>query len=157
MDNLLLNGIAATPLPLRAIYFPMRKFLSTRYSAWSFNTAMLLVRIGMGLLMIPHGYDKLVHFKKYSVDFMDFFGMGSTVSLALVVFAEFFCAMFLMMGLFTRLTVIPLITCMLVAVVDAHKGQIFGEGEHGSLYLIGFLVILLCGPGKASVDGIMGK
>jgi putative oxidoreductase len=46
---------------------------------------------------------------------------------------------------------------MCVVVFMASNGEIFGDGEHGSLYLVGFLVILLCGPGKASVDGIMGK
>jgi putative oxidoreductase len=88
---------------------------------------------------------------------MNFMGLGNTISLGLAVFAEFFCAMFLIMGLFTRLTVIPLIITMCVVVFMASNGEIFGDGEHGSLYLVGFLVILLCGPGKASVDGIMGK
>jgi putative oxidoreductase len=53
--------------------------------------------------------------------------------------------------------VIPLIINMLVIILKAHNGDVFGDGEHGSLFLIGYLVILLCGPGKASVDGIMGK
>ena len=135
----------------------MKGFLSTRYTSWSFNVAMLLLRLALGALMIPHGFDKLTHFKEYSRDFMDFLGMGGTLSLALAVFAEFFCSLFLVMGLFTRLTVIPLIATMLVAVFKAHNGEVFGDGEHGMLFLAGFLVILLLGPGKASVDGIMGK
>ena len=135
----------------------MKGFLSTRYTAWSFNLAMLLLRIGLGALMIPHGFDKMVNFKEYKGDFMDFLGLGGTVSLALVVFAEFFCSMFLMMGLFTRLTVIPLIVGMLVVVFKAHNAEVFGDGEHGMLFLVGYLVVLLLGPGKASVDGIMGR
>jgi putative oxidoreductase len=135
----------------------MKKLLSTQYPGWAFNISMFLLRAGLGLLMIPHGYDKLVHFATYKKDFMNFLGMGGTISLALTVFAEFFCSIFLMMGLFSRLTVIPLIINMLVAIFKAHNGDIFGDGEHGSLYLIGYLAILLCGPGKASVDGIMGK
>jgi putative oxidoreductase len=118
---------------------------------------MFLLRAGLGILMIPHGYDKLVHFASYKKDFLNFLGMGGTISLSLTIFAEFFCSIFLIMGLFSRFTVIPLIINMLVVIMKAHNGDIFGDGEHGSLFLIGYLAILLCGPGKASVDGIMGK
>ena len=135
----------------------MRKLLSTQYKEWAFNLSMFLLRAGLGLLMIPHGYDKLIHFGTYKKDFINFLGMGGTISLALTVFAEFFCSIFLVMGLFSRLTVIPLIINMLVVVLKAHNADIFGDGEHGALFLIGYIVILLCGPGKASVDGIMGK
>lgn len=135
----------------------MQRILSTRYPAWTFNLSMFLLRIGLGLLMMPHGYDKLVNFGRYRSDFMDFLGMGSTLSLTLVVFAEFFCSLFVMIGLFTRITVIPLVIEMAVVVFQSHHGDVFGEGELGALFLIGLLPILLCGPGKASVDGIMGK
>ncbi len=107
--------------------------------------------------MIPHGYDKLKQFATYKKGFLDFLGLGPSISLGLVVFSEFFCAAFLIMGLFTRLTVIPLIISTSVAVFKAHDGKIFGDGEHGSLFIVGFVVILLCGPGKASIDGIAGK
>lgn len=135
----------------------MKKWLGTQYSNWAFNLSMFLLRAGLALLMIPHGYDKLINFASYKKDFLSFLGMGGTVSLALTVFAEFFCSIFLAMGLFSRLVVIPLIINMTVIVFEAHHADIFGDGEHGSLFLIGYIVLLLCGPGKASLDGIMGK
>ncbi|TAG96650.1 MAG: DoxX family protein, partial [Sphingobacteriales bacterium] len=90
-------------------------------------------------------------------DFMNFLGLGPTLSLGLVVFAEFFCSVFLILGLFTRVVVVVLAIAMLVAILKAHNGDIFGDGEHGSLFLAGYLAILLVGPGKASLDGILGK
>ena len=90
-------------------------------------------------------------------DFINFLGLGSTVSLGLVVFSEFFCSIFVLLGLFTRLATIPIIISTSVAVIEAHDLDIFGDGEHGSLFVVGLLVILLCGPGKASIDGISGK
>ena len=157
-----------TPLPnnflLKPVFIPkllkfvhMRKLISTAYSDFAFNLATLLLRLGMGLLMIPHGFDKLVHFMQYKKDFMNFLGMGSTISLALVVFSEFFCSVFLIMGLFTRVAASILIIEMLVVVFKAHQGQVFGDGEHGMLYLTAHLSIVLLGPGKASLDGILGK
>lgn len=135
----------------------MRRLLSTGYSVWAFNLAMLILRVGLGLMMIPHGYKKLVSFGSLHHKFMNFLGMGSTVSLSLTVFAEFFCAMFVMIGLFTRFTVLPLVIAMSVVVFKAHNADIFGDAEKGGIYLAGFLVILLLGPGKISVDGAMGK
>jgi putative oxidoreductase len=135
----------------------MNRLLDTRYPAWAFNVSQFLLRIGLGMLLMPHGYDKLVHFNSYSPGFMDLLGLGGAVSLAMVVFAEFFCSLFLMIGLFTRLTVVPILIEMAVVVFKAHDGDVFGKGEMGALYLVGLLPILLCGPGKASVDGIMGK
>ena len=135
----------------------MKRLLSTAYTDFSFNLATFALRLSLGILMIPHGYDKLVKFAQYKKDFMNFLGMGSTLSLALVIFAEFFCSVFLIMGLFTRVVVSILLIEMLVVVVKAHNAEIFGTGEHGSLFLAGFLAILLVGPGKASLDGILGK
>jgi putative oxidoreductase len=42
-------------------------------------------------------------------------------------------------------------------IFKAHKGDILGEGEHAALYLTGYLVLLLLGPGKISVDNMTGK
>jgi putative oxidoreductase len=135
----------------------MKKILSTRTAPWALNLSLFILRFGFGLLMIPHGYNKMIHFSDRSSNFMDFLGLGSAVSLALVIFAEFFCALFVAIGLFTRLTVIPLVITMGVAVFKAHDADIFGDGERGMLFLIAAVVIMLAGPGKASVDGIMGK
>ena len=135
----------------------MKKLISTGYNDFSFNLATFILRIGLGVLMIPHGYDKLVHFMQYKKDFYNLLGMGSTVSLAVVVFAELFCSVFLIMGLFTRVIAAILAIEMTIVVFSKHHGQVFGEGEHGMLYLTGYLAIVLLGPGRASLDGILGK
>lgn len=135
----------------------IKNLISTRVSNGAFNAAMLVLRITAGGLMMKHGYDKLIHFAERKTTFMNFLGMGQTLSLALVVFAEFFCALFIMLGLFTRLTVIPLIITMAVALFKAHKGDVFGDGETVALYLGCYIVLLIAGPGKISVDGMIGK
>jgi putative oxidoreductase len=135
----------------------MKKLFSTKYSAGSFNAAMLLLRLGLGILMIHHGYDKLVHFDKYQSQFIDFMGMGQKISLSLCVFAEFFCSAFLILGLFTRLATIPLIINMCVIIFKVLEADVFGKAESAVLYLTGFIVLLMVGAGKASVDGMVGK
>lgn len=135
----------------------MRKLFSANYSAGAINAAMLVLRLGLGILMMAHGYEKLRGFGDMQHKFMNFMGIGSTASLALVVFAEFFCSLFLILGLFTRLATIPLIIATCVMVFMAHKGDVFGDGEIAALYLTGYIVLLFAGPGKVSVDGMIGK
>jgi putative oxidoreductase len=137
----------------------MRKLLSTKYSAGAFNTAMLVLRIAVGVFMMHYGYEKLIKFGVMKNDFMNFMGIGQTMSLALTVFAEFFCSLFLIIGLFTRLATIPLIITMVVAIVKVHNGKVFTDdhAQMAALFLTGYIVLLLTGPGKVSVDGMMGK
>ena len=135
----------------------MKKIFSTSYSAGSFNVAMLLLRLALGILIVNHGYDKLIHFDKYGAEFMNFMGLGKTVSLSLVIFAEFFCGIFLILGLFTRLATVPLIIMMAVIILKVFDGDIFAKAELPTLYLAGFIVLLLVGPGRISVDGMVGK
>ncbi len=135
----------------------MKKLFSAKYSAGAVSAAMLVLRLGLGILMMSHGYDKLVHFSEYQDKFMNFMGLGKTLSLALVVFAEFFCSLFLILGLFTRLASIPLIIATCVMIFKAHNGDLLGDGEPAALYLTGYLVLLFVGPGRISVDSMIGK
>ena len=135
----------------------MRKLLSTHYSAGAFNTAMLFLRITAGGLMLVHGYDKMVHFNETASHMMNFMGIGAKPTTALVIFAEFFCSLLVILGLFTRLACIPLIICMGVALFKAHNGEFFGDGQVAALFLICFIVLLLVGAGKVSVDSMIGK
>jgi len=142
---------------LSAKFRKMKKLMSIHYSALAFNIAMLLLRVAMGALMMSHGYAKLTGFSSRKTDFYNFFGLGSTASLSLAVFAEFFCALFIIIGLFTRAVAIPLIIIMSVALFQVHSMDFFDTGEAAALFLSGFSVLLLCGPGKVSVDGIASK
>jgi putative oxidoreductase len=136
----------------------MKKILSTKVSENAFSFAAFILRVGVGLLMlVNHGLDKLMHFAEKAPRFADPFHIGSTTSLSLVVFAEFFCAAFVVLGLFTRIACIPLVIAMSVALFSAHKGDFFGRGESASVFLLVFLTILIIGPGKASIDRMIAK
>lgn len=135
----------------------MKRILSTKYSAGAFNFAMLVLRLGLGVLMLSHGYTKLIHFNEWKGSFINFIGLGSTLSLCLDIFAEFFCSIFLILGLFTRLAVIPILIAMSVALFKFHHGHLFADGERAAIYLACTITILFCGPGKISVDGMIGK
>ncbi|MEO8854189.1 MAG: DoxX family protein [Ginsengibacter sp.] len=135
----------------------MKRLISTKYSSGAFNFGMFILRIVLGLLVASHGYAKLIKFGSLRYKFMNFMHLGSTASLSLVIFAEFFCSIFLILGLFTRLASVFVIITMVVVVFVASHGNIFDEGERGAIYLASAIMVLLCGPGKISIDGMIGK
>jgi putative oxidoreductase len=136
----------------------MKKLFSTRTSESALSFALFVLRVGAGSLMLmSHGLDKLLHFSQKANNFSNPFGIGSTASLSLVIFAEFFCAVFIILGLFTRLAAIPLIINLGVALFIAHNGDFFGKGELAALFLAAFITILFAGPGRFSLDRFIVK
>ncbi|MBA3829834.1 MAG: DoxX family protein [Taibaiella sp.] len=116
------------------------------------NLALLILRLGAGILMMPHGYDKFIHFSEIKTKFIQFLGLSASISLGLNIFAELFCSILLIVGLFTRLAAIPLIIAMGVALFMAQGGDLFGKGQPAALFLLCFIIILLAGPGTYSLD-----
>lgn len=130
-------------------------FAPWRSAASALNASTLLLRLIFGGLMIPHGYAKLTHFAEYQSNFMNLLGLGTAVSLSLAIFAELGCSILLVLGLFTRPALVPLVITALVIVFMAHGGEIMGDGEHGFLYLGVYLSLLLTGPGQYSIDQLL--
>lgn len=133
----------------------IKKIFSTKISDTQLNIALLILRVTVGVLMAHHGYGKLTKFADIEPKFMEFLGLSKGISLGLVVFAEFFCSLLLIAGLFTRLALIPLAITMLVAVFKAHSGDIFGDGEIGFLYLAIYISLFLKGAGAYSIDKLL--
>lgn len=117
------------------------------------DVALLMLRCQVGILLLTHGYPKLANFSERMDQFADPFGLGSTVSLALVVFAEFFCSIFLIVGWKVRWSVIPIIITMLVIIFDAQWDSPFGKKELPIMFLTSSLVLWLTGGGKLGIDG----
>ncbi|WP_437918309.1 DoxX family protein [Sphingobacterium sp. LRF_L2] len=136
----------------------MKKFFFTvPKGSLALSLTAFILRFVFGLLMIPHhGYAKLVEFNERKGQFMDFLGLGGTFSLSLTIFAEFFCSILLVIGLFTRLATIPLLITILV-IFSIHNWEIFGKHELVTAFLGGYLGILLLGPGKFSIDYLLFK
>lgn len=135
----------------------MKKLFSSKYSDNTISFSLLILRLSLGGLMIPHGYKKLMNFAAKSSTFSDPVHVGPTLSMALTIFAEFFCAVLIVVGLMTRLACIPLLVAMGIAVFIVHHGKVFGEGETAALYFFGFLALFFAGPGKFSMDRLIGK
>jgi putative oxidoreductase len=136
----------------------VKKILSIKYSAAAFNFSMLFLRVVFGVMLISkYGYMKIKNYDNLQAGFYNFLGMGSQISLILVIFAETICALFIVLGLFTRFAVIPLIIVMLVVVFGHNAGKPLQDSELALLYLASFVTLLFCGPGKISIAGMINK
>lgn len=123
------------------------------------DVGLLLLRVFVGFTMLfSHGWGKMLKlFGDEPIQFADTFGIGPAATLFLVVFAEVVCSFLIAVGLLTRAAAIPLIITMLVAVFIIHWGDPFGKKEFGLLYLLPYILLLLSGAGRYSLDAIFGK
>ena len=122
------------------------------------DIGLLVLRLGFGgLMLFAHGWGKLVNFGERAPNFPDPLGVGSVFSLALVTFAEFFCALLLMVGLATRAAAVPLIINMSVITFIVHAEDPFRQQEFPMLFGIAFLVLFFTGPGKFSLDALISR
>ena len=86
--------------------------------------------------MLSHGFPKLQQLLSgEEILFFDFLSLGPKITLVLVVFAEFVCSIFLILGLFTRIAVLFLVITMAVAGLFVHSADPFSKRETSLLYL----------------------
>jgi putative oxidoreductase len=131
-----------------------------------------LLRLTLGLVMFPHGAQKLLGwFGGYgfagTMDGMTKMGLPAAVVL-FVILIEFFGALMLLAGLLTRPVALGLIGLMVGAIATVHAPNGFfmnwygnqkGEGFEYHLLVIGMaLALIAMGGGKLSIDRrIAGK
>ena len=125
--------------------------------SFSMDFPLLLVRVAVAILMLTHGWPKLAGYKERLHTFSDPIGLGSEVSLTLVVFAEVFCSILIGIGLFTRFALIPLLISTLIIVFIVHANDPFGRQELGLLYFTFYVTLFFTGPGKFSADARLAK
>jgi putative oxidoreductase len=129
------------------------------------DTGLLIARLGFGGLMLTHGAPKLQKVlaaltnepgeKDILNSFPDPIGIGSTLSALLATAAEFFGAALLMLGLATRFNAAALAFTMFVAAIIHHANDPFQDKELALLFMVGYVVLILTGPGRFSVDRLI--
>ncbi len=117
----------------------------------------LIFRVLAALLMLRHGFGKLIGFNDIAPNFVDPLGLGSTLSLLLVVGSEFFAALFVAIGLLTRWASVTILITMLVAAFITHGPDPFAKKELAILYAVVYLFFVCAGGGKYSLDNYLNK
>lgn len=112
-----------------------------------------LLRIGGSAMLLTHGIPK---FQKLigggEIEFGDPLGIGPVPSLFLAVLGEFVCPLLVILGYKTRWAAVVSAMTMATAAFIVHKADPFGTKEKALLFLLIFIVIILVGPGRYSID-----
>ena len=135
------------------------KRLQLSFIPQSVDLGLLVLRVALGAQMIyGHGWGKLMSFSQNASSFQDPLGVGHRTSAVLAIVGEVLCSALLVVGACTRLAALGAIATMATAFFVVHEGHLVGSnnGELAFVYLIGFIVIFLSGPGRYSIDAKVG-
>lgn len=128
------------------------------------SPANILIRLMTGLVFLSEGIQKFLfpqldgtgRFAKIGIPYPGFLGplTGAT---------ELVCGALLIIGLFTRLAVVPLLVVIGVAIYSTKLPMLSVKGFWPTMHesradvcmLFGLLFLLLAGPGKFSVDNTL--
>jgi len=116
------------------------------------DLGLLVLRVGFSAFLLLHGIEKIELLIESGGKFPNPIGLGSTLSLILVLIAEVFCTILIIIGFKVRWASIPPIIMMLVAVFVVHQGNSIMERELAVLYLVAFSAIGILGSGKYAVS-----
>lgn len=116
------------------------------------NIGLALLRIVPSAMLLTHGIPKFQKLISGNFEFGDPIGIGITPSLFLAVIGEFVCPILIIIGFKTRWMAVPPAITMLVAGLIVHAADPFGTKEKAFLFFTFFIVIIILGPGKFSVD-----
>jgi putative oxidoreductase len=144
----------------------IRKLLATNN-----DILQLILRLTLGIVIFPHGAQKLLGWfggGGFSATMQGMTSMGLPgVIVFLVIVAEFFGSLGLITGFLTRFSAFGISVVMLGAIFTVHAkvgffmnwfGQQQGEGFEYHLLVLGIaLALMIRGGGKFSVDGAVAK
>ncbi len=116
------------------------------------DVGLALLRIAPSAMLLSHGIPKFQKIISGNLEFGDPLGIGAAPSLFLAVIGEVICPILIIIGFKTRWMAVPPAITMAVAAFIQHAADDFGTKEKALLYLVFFVVIILLGPGRYSMD-----
>lgn len=128
------------------------------------DLAIGLLRATMGAVFVAHGWPKIFrtadtgHGPRRTENLLRGKGVPYPAAVALVAgYVETLCGLLLVVGLLTRVAVIPLILILILAIpmVKWKQGFVDGWDWPFTLIIVG-AVLLVQGPGGVSIDALVG-
>jgi putative oxidoreductase len=122
---------------------------------------LLVARLTVGIEFVSTGWGKVTHLGKVTAYFGELGIPAPGFNATLASFTELICGSLLVFGVASRLAACPLLVTMVVAIATAKKDEL-----HGVTDLVGFVewtyitilaIVLVFGPGLASVDTFIGR
>lgn len=132
-------------------------------SATRSDTAKLLLRLALGLLILLHGISKIRGGPGFILDVVEKTGLPEPFGY-LVYVGEVLAPLLVIVGLWTRAAALVIALNMVVAILLVHTGQLLQLSPEGGwalelqgLYLVVPIAIALLGAGRYSIGGAGGR
>lgn len=128
------------------------------------NMARLFMRLFTGIMFMQFGIRQITYFSELAPDFPSVLGMGSETTLLIMILIEIICSLLIILGLFTRIALIPPIVAMVIAInvimqycSTADMSILYSlQAGYLPIMFIGiFVFMMLAGPGKISLDYVI--
>jgi putative oxidoreductase len=123
--------------------------------------AILLIRLVFGYFWAETGWAKLQNLDGFTERFMQWGIPFPAFSAGLSAWTELVGGVLMMLGLATRLTMIPMIINMVVAMITVVLPKISTLDEFveldETLYVLVFFWLLVAGPGRVSLDYLIAR
>jgi putative oxidoreductase len=114
---------------------------------------LLFLRVsGAAFLLAVHGLPKLLDFNHQLTLIEDPFHLGAQLTLVLAILAEVICPLFIAAGVLVRLSCLPVLFLLSVALVVVHPDWTLEQGQFGWLLLIIFTAVFIAGPGRLALN-----
>lgn len=135
-------------------------------TATSAPAAVLLIRMMVGAVFLSEGVQKFLRPESVGAGRFAKIGFSSPEATAQFVASfEISCGVLILLGLLTRLAVLPTITIMLVAIATTKFPILMEDGFWSAAHeartdwsmLLGSLFLLVVGAGPWSLDRVLGR
>ncbi|PWJ60439.1 putative oxidoreductase [Dyadobacter jejuensis] len=130
----------------------IKNFFAPGQASKQVDIGLFILRVGISILMMGHGFQKLSRYLEGNTAFADPIGIGSEATLILAIFVEMIGSILLILGLFTRAVLLFLGSTMLVVTFIVHAADPFKVKELAIAFLLVYLVMFITGPGQYSID-----
>lgn len=144
----------------KVLGLPKRIYVATTGYSYT-HLGRLFLRLFVGIMLLQFGIRQLGDFNILSESFPAVMGLGSEVSLQLMIIVEIGCSFFIMAGFLTRLMILPPFVAMImaeyyllhdVATTESYMLSWEQPGYLPIMFLGIYFFLVLVGPGKISVD-----
>ncbi len=131
---------------VKSLRSPFPKFLEH-------DTVLLIFRVLLSVSMInTHGLKKIRNIPYEIEHIPDPFGLGGEVNLAIAIIGNIIGPIMVILGVYTRLAIIPILGITLVGFLVVHISDPWVVKDVPFMYSLSYLLLFFLGPGKYSLD-----
>ncbi len=127
------------------------------------DTGKLLLRVGLGVLILLHGIAKIMSGPGFILGLMEKSGLPPVLGYAVYI-GEVLAPLLLIVGVYARAAAVLVAINMVVAVVLVHMGDLGTLTKTGGwalelqgMFFLAAVVVALIGAGRYSLGGINGR